>query len=247
MMKLRHVLITQVRQDTSYNCPFSRDRHLVAADLLLLYSHTDNFIDTQEYSTFSSSPILVYARELGPVSRTLLREAANKRPEEGATGDVEIILKDDVTKVTNPDSLCTLVQDNCRKYEGFHLTNTKNYRFFYDTKEQADKAHDLVAVYFCYATPEEPDIMDLRTLTRRECEDMWDKVDVETLSYRSKNCGGSNWAKKARNTNIDIFNSVTAEIKDYLKLKDGKKENIDKDLVDGEDSVAKVTKVRPGC
>ena len=46
-------------------CRYSRDRNVAAADLLLFYAHTDNFVEANSYSSFSSSPITVYARELG--------------------------------------------------------------------------------------------------------------------------------------------------------------------------------------
>ena len=46
-------------------CRFSRDRNVAAADLLLFYAHTDNFVEASSYSSFSSSPVTVYARELG--------------------------------------------------------------------------------------------------------------------------------------------------------------------------------------
>ena len=261
MEKVREVLIYKLCSDTK-PAPFSWERHAAAADLLLFYQCTTNFVEVSGYSTFSSDPVMVFARELGVVRRDkLVKAKTSMKGKVQAGGEVVEILVERGPDAKRNDrephqSTKTTEEkkpETKKSFEAFSSTTLgmkRKMKMVFETREFANKAKDLANVFFLHS-PEDETCVPLKVLTRQQCEDMWcehgEGNDAEDIRAKVRECLKSK-AQKSKNVStqylkdfgLNKWRFIEGLIRDYLL---GKQTNMDEGLVDGEEGVAMVTKV----
>ena len=269
LMAVRNNLL-KLQKNCVAECAFNRDRHVAAADLLLLYAHTDNFVVSRGYSSFESSPTVVYARELGGrVPRSKLKEA-NERGE----GKIKII--DAATKVPKKrkddeagfiigpfpphEKVAYAALNNVKEKEEGCVIHFSNLDLFVDTKLKAAKGADLLRVFLFFSGPEDNAPLVAKNqvfngqqnyYTREQCEEFWAQPCHQHLKRlrKIKTTGKPSSSKLSARKNAKHDPKLTTDDKNDIKqvlrdfLNPESEEDRDDPICDGEEPVATYTKM----